>query len=146
MHADDDEHDTPVRTAFRDPAGLRARWTVQFMPFQRSASVPAANPTAVQAVTDVQDTLARWPDRLTRRLRVGRIAHLVPFQRSASVTPTPPGPAEVPTAMHRLADEQDTPASELVTDRAGSRVDRMAHLVPFQRSASASPALWPSVR
>src|SRR6202035_185214 len=97
-------HDTPLRMPKKAPLGLGVAWTVQLLPFQRSASgAPPEMPTVMHEVAEVHDTACRalelalglWRDSIARRL---------PFQRSASVFWRP-----VPTAMHAFAALHDTP-------------------------------------
>src|ERR1022692_2049380 len=58
------------------------------------------------------------------------MAHLRPFQRSASVSVFPEASASKPTAVHRLADEHEIPASGSVP-----LIGWLAHFLPFQRQA-----------
>ena len=68
--------------------GFGVRWTVQVPPFQRSAMVWfCVVPTVVQAVADVQETLAGSTEDSSPGGTGGtgrrRIVHRVPSQRSA---------------------------------------------------------------
>lgn len=122
-------------------------WIDHSVPFQRSTSDPVAPPlarycpTAVQADAELQETPANVASMAVAGIGVGRIVQAVPFQDSAS------GPADAchPTAIHREADEQDTPVSTLVFHfGSGTGTGWIAHLVPFHFSASGTPLLvWP---
>ena len=97
-------HDTPLRMAKKAPLGLGVAWTVQLLPFQRSASgAPPEMPTVMHEVAEVHDTACRALE-LALGLGLGSIAQRLPFQRSASVFWRP-----VPTAMHAFAALHDTP-------------------------------------
>ncbi len=71
---------------------------------------------------------------------MGSRRQLVPFHRSASGTRAPELVTESPTAVQAGGDVQATPASALTFAPAGLGVGWMAHLVPFHRSASVTPA------
>jgi hypothetical protein len=112
-------------------AGLRVRCSVHRLPFQRSASAPLnpANPTAMQAVGDMQDTPVNQPNRPVPE---AWIVQVVPFQRSDSVFR--PSPVD-PTAMQYVARGHDTADSSGLRP-AGLGVDCRFHCRPFHRSAS----------
>jgi hypothetical protein len=135
VHARADVHDTPDS---EPPSGVGS--VLHFRPFQCSASSPSGEkpvpPTAVQDLTEVHDTAVRLlePER-PAGLGTGWMAHLLPFQRSASGSREPPA-VNCPTAVHALADVQDTPASALAVPPAGSWVRCTDHFLPFQCSAS----------
>jgi hypothetical protein len=81
-------------------------WVLQVVPFQCSASVPAAEPpTAVQAEDDVHATPAR---KALAGLGVGWTRQLLPSHRTTSAVPDalPVGP---PTAVHAVGEVHDTP-------------------------------------
>ena len=69
---------------------------------------------------------------------VGWRDQVVPFQRSASVRELLPklSTAELPTAVHAVAEVQDTAAKALRGGDAGLGVGWRDHVLPFQRSAS----------
>jgi hypothetical protein len=130
MHADADAHATVFKKADCPPAGLGVGWMVQFVPSQRSASVPALEPPA--AVHDEADGHATLVRKLAPGdgLGVGWMVHRVPFHRSASV------PAlELPTAVHDETDVHATPDSPPPPCPALG-VGWMVHRVPSHRSAS----------
>ena len=83
-------------------------WVLQVVPFQCSASVPAAEPpTAVQAEDDVHAT----PNRTAPAgLGADWICQLLPFHRSTTTLPGVPG-GDAPTAVHADGDVHDTPIS-----------------------------------
>jgi hypothetical protein len=87
----------------------------------------------MQAEDDAHDTDNRLGD--CPGLGVDWMLHAVPFHCSASVPRF-----EDPTAMHAVEDVQDTPEKELDCAPDGFGVDCTAQEVPFQRSASATPA------
>jgi hypothetical protein len=104
----------PRQGGDRGPEGCGTRWMDHVLPFQYSASAdwapasPVLDPTAIHDPADGHDT----PASMVTAAPAGRgtrwMDHLVPFHRSAS------GPApELPTTVPALADQQDTPASEL---------------------------------
>jgi hypothetical protein len=74
---------------------------------------------------------------------VGSIAHLFPFQASASprlaCVPLPACSTESPTAVHAVADVQDTATRSLLRAPVGLGVGSIAHVFPFQASASVPP-------
>jgi hypothetical protein len=63
---------------------------------------------------------------------VGSTAHLLPFQASANVRVVLALLRYSPTAVHAVADVQDTPSRE----PSGFAKVSMAHVVPFQASAN----------
>jgi hypothetical protein len=77
------KQETPAKDPPR-PGGTD--WTLQTLPFQRSASGTAlpdpftSYPTAVHASAAVQDTAAKAVAEAPRSRAVGRIVHDVPFQ------------------------------------------------------------------
>ena len=138
MHVVADVQATPLRKPL-PWGGLGVAWIDQRVPFHRSASGPAPDlPTAVHADAEVHDTPFRSPP--WDKLGVDWIRHRVPFHRSATARDAPVVPTLAPTAMHADVDVQATPSRLLsaVPDRLG--VGRMRHVLPFHRSASATPA------
>src|SRR5664279_155130 len=124
--------------------GLGVVWTVQLVPFQRSASVTTVkpvldNPTAVQAVLDVHDTPPRLLPVVPVGLGVVWIDQLVPFQRAANVTLVPELLWSCPTAVQLVLDVHDTPLRLLEVAPVGLGVVWTDQLVPFHRSANATP-------
>ena len=114
---------------------------VQLVPFQRSASVntsvvPSKAPTAMQAVTAVQDT----PFRVSMNdpgLGVGKMVQLVPFHDSASVKfSSPVESVALPTPMQADGLTQDTGPKAASAAPAGLGLGCTCHLVPSQRSLS----------
>ncbi len=113
----------------------------QLVPFQRSASVPAAeDPTAVHADDDVQDTAFSTPSPWDG-LGVAWMCQREPFQRSATawVWEVPALEMLVPTAVHADGAAHDTPRRKLAAIPAGLGVGRTCHDVPFHRSARVTP-------
>ena len=87
-------HDTPESVVpLAGPGGMAAvGWVPQLLPFQLSANCPP--PTAAQLAVAVHDTWVRSP-------ALGSALQLLPFHCSATFEPT---------AMHAIADAQDTPS------------------------------------
>ena len=90
MQALAEVHDTPLRLAWREAAGLGVGRIDQDVPFHASARVwlllkPPEYPTAVQERADLQDTLARLVDVLCAGLGVRWIDHEPPCHTSARV-------------------------------------------------------------
>jgi len=113
---------------------------VQFVPFQRSASVsrwlpggPLRTPTAVHAFAALHDTPARTGVLPSEGFATCWRAHAVPSQRSASATWVPSLLTAKPTAVQALAEVHDTWSR---SPPFGLGVDWMVQVVPFQRSAS----------
>jgi hypothetical protein len=94
----------------------------------------------VHAVADVHDTPFSAP-RLAplRGLRVLWILQLVPFQASANVTSIVAGLAKLPTVVHAILDEHDTPLRVMLVAPAGSGVSSILQRSPLKRFASATP-------
>jgi hypothetical protein len=138
-----DVHDTPSRVGKDAPAGVGGLWRTHFVPFHASASgaesVPPGRydcPTAVQAVTEVQDTACNAVYVEPVGFGVRRILHLVPSQASATVLVTPVDESYAdPTAVQAVVDVHDTPFR--VPARGGVRW--ILHFVPSQASASVPP-------
>jgi hypothetical protein len=83
-----DVHDTPASRLYLWPAWFGVGWIVQLVPSQLSAkvrSLPALlyDPTAVQALAEVQDTPDSWLFNVG--FGVDWIAQLLPSQLSAKV-------------------------------------------------------------
>jgi hypothetical protein len=158
-----DKHATPSKSLAAYP-GLGLDWIAQVAPAVHcSATVsvlwmqgcwkqlqvwaywhchPVQDPTAVQPVAVVQDTLDKWLEAIVTPvgigLGVGWIDQAVPFRRSASVVFT-----VFPTAEHALAAVQDT--LERVPPPAGFAVGWITQVVPFRASASGPFWLvWPT--
>jgi hypothetical protein len=72
-------------------------------------------------------------------------AHLIPFHRSASVTSPKIAALLVafPTAVHAVAEMQEIPVRALAWAPVGLGVGWVAQAVPFQASASVTPAAAP---
>src|SRR6516165_1634993 len=121
-------HDTAPSSLPEAPAGFGVAWMVHVVPFQRSASVadtPEAaltkTPAAVQASGALHDTPCRTllaPAGAGTRLR----RHVEPFHASASGSVRPVLPVESPTAMHALAEGQDTANSPVAVAPPGAGV------------------------
>ena len=144
-HALAEVHDTPHR---RRAVGAGVGTTVQLVPSQRSVSaalvvwplleVAMIVPTATQAVVVVQDTPSSSGSRpSTIGVGVGSIVHWVPSQDSARV-PLPSRPLSLPTAVHAVADVQDTASRTLAVAFGGVGVGWTVQDEPFQRSANGS--------
>jgi hypothetical protein len=108
----------------------------QRCPFQCSASVSlpwlvAADPTAVHAMADGQDTAVSAMAFAPAGRRRCWSDQVRPSQRSARPWA---GVALPPTAVQAVAEEQDTPVSGGLVDLP--LIAWMCQLVPFQRSAS----------
>jgi len=87
-------------------------------------------PTARQAVTEVQDTAPRLMATAPAGWATCRRFHVVPFHESATV----------PTATQEVAETQDTPSSSLPAGLGAADTDQA---VPFQDSANAPVPLRP---
>src|SRR5690348_820478 len=144
-----DGHDTPFRMTAWPPAGAGVCWIDHEVPSHRSASgelldaLSSEDPTAMQALAEVHDTLLRKARAAPAGRGTGWMDHEVPFHRSASG----PWPPEVtppnPTPMQLLAEVQDTPARPLSPwPTAGGRID---HAVPFHTSASGTAGELPAI-
>ena len=115
----------------------------QVVPFHDSARVVTTTrpppfliryePTAVQAVAEVQETLPR-PLVAGPGLGLGTMVQVVPFQDSTRVFDAIPAPVSLPTAVQSLADTQET-SLRLLMD-LGLRLGTMDQVVPFQDSMS----------
>jgi hypothetical protein len=138
VHADGEVHDTVFRKADWPPAGVGVGWMLQWVPFHRSARVPAAElPTAVHADAEVHDTpFRKLPPA---GLGVGWMLQLVPFHRSATARTAPVVVVLAPTAVHADGPLQATPSRPLTAIPAGLGVGRMRHEVPFHCSARLTP-------
>src|SRR5579863_618795 len=92
----------------------------------------------MQALADRQDTPVSWDSFPSGRFGVGWIVHVRPFQRSTRVSDLEFVMLLSPTAVHEVADEQDTPTSSLpsIPPVGGFRVGWIVHFEPFQCSAS----------
>lgn len=107
-------------------------------------------PTAVQALADVQETLAR---ATLTRLGACWIDQVLPFQRSTSAeVPLPQqgsgGQDDDPTAMHAFVDVHDTLVKDVSAPLGAGwlgvgGVGWTDQLLPFQRSANVTS--WPAL-
>lgn len=116
-----------------------ASWTLQLVPFQRSASacpVLLVYPKASHTVADEQETLESLPDPASAGRGGSWTVQLVPFQLSASGTALPALLVNVPVAMHTVEDAQDTLASDEPLALVGAGGSCTLQLVPFQLSTS----------
>src|SRR5262249_53493377 len=109
-------HDTWFSPTELSPTGTGNRCIFQPRPLHTSASVneiPSRyEPTAMQKSAAGQDTPSRFgstdPAVSTAGSGVCCRCQVVPFHRSARVTVIPAGLRSCPTAVHALADEQET--------------------------------------
>jgi hypothetical protein len=114
-------------------------------PFQPSARVTGipelleALPTAWQLAAVTQATPSSAPGSPADGVRT--TLQRLPFHRSARNPPVSLGSEVPPTAMQDLVDVQATLNRPLAPAPARLGVDRMTHLVPFQRSASVTGVL-----
>src|SRR5580700_6560957 len=94
----------------------------------------------MHAVEDEHDT----PNRLLAADPVGLgtdwTVHSMPFQRSAKAKSMCELFWYSPTATHEVADVHDTRVSRLESAPVGLGGASTVHVVPFQRSASGTPA------
>jgi hypothetical protein len=137
MHAVADVHETPVRKLFGTPAGAGIVWTLQLVPFHRSAMTCAALllPTAVHADGEVQETAFKNDPGLPE-VGVGSMLQLVPSQCSVSVpSELPELSRAVPTATQAVGDVHETPFSAPAAAPPGFGVGTIRHAVPSQSSA-----------
>jgi hypothetical protein len=137
VHAVLEVHDT----ADGSSAGMLG-WTAHRVPSQCSATNPVSDPTAVHEEAEVQDTDAKEVAPPAVGLGAALRVQPVPFQRSTSGTSFwPPSPTPYtmsPTAVHALADVQDTESRVLFSPPTGA-VGTTVQVLPFQDSASAAP-------
>src|SRR5215468_3674740 len=122
MHALVAGHDTLIRKLWTAPAGLGVDWTVQVVPFQRSASVfseppLATSPTAVHTFAPLHDTPLRL---LFDALGVVPTVQNLPFQVSTTASKTLPLSSSPPTAAQKLVDGHDTVCRPLARAPAGT--------------------------
>jgi hypothetical protein len=137
MQADDEVQATADSVAKgAELAGLGVGWMRQRVPFHRSARVvpSALPPTAVQAESEVQDTLFSAPP--PAGLGVGWMRQLWPFHRSARVTVVRDLLVVVPTAIQAEPETQATPFRELDADPGGFGAAWVRHELPADRSTS----------
>jgi hypothetical protein len=152
MHALADVHDTAVRWLAMAAAGTGTFLIAHRTPFQRSdsgteeatVSLSAENPAAMHALAEAHETPLKELKTNPAGLRMRWLAHLRPFQRSATTSEASPSRLdERPTALQALAEAHDIPLREVKPSPAGSGMRWMAHLRPFQRSASGMAAMSP---
>ena len=124
----------------------------QVVPFHDSARVVTTTrpppfliryePTAVQAVAEVQETLPR-PLVAGPGLGLGTMVQVVPFQDSMSVLGWPVLVMYDPTAVQLLAETQETPLRSFVSWRwdAALGLGTTVQVVPFQDSTRVFDAI-----
>ena len=130
----DDVQDTADKELEVAPVGLAAGKTFQATPFHDSAKAfEAEDPTAIQAVAEVQET----PERKLSvdGFGVDWMLQVDPFQTSATVDRVPVLENADPTAMQAVAEVQEMLESELKVDPLGFGTDCMLQTVPSQDSA-----------
>jgi hypothetical protein len=121
VHALSDEHDTATNVVRSASAGAGAASTVQRIPSHRSASGAApepdetASPTAVQTAAEEHETPFSSVRIAACGAGVASSFHAVPFHRSTTAWTPPEASVDDPTAVHALADEHDTAASDVTT-------------------------------
>src|SRR5271155_297329 len=94
----------------------------------------------MQADAEVQDTPYRKLEGAPAGLGVRWMRQCLPFQCSASVTSVSPSLPALPTAVHEVADQHDTPNRVLPGSLAGLGVGWTLQLWPFQCSARVTSA------
>src|SRR5690349_20300994 len=130
------------------PAGAGTCWMDHDVPSHRSARgdvlsrLSRQDPTAVQAVAEVHDTLEKPPAAAPAGSGTGWMDHEAPSHRSASGPGSPEAMSPNPTAMQLLAEVHDMPSSPLLPRTAGGRMD---HEVPFHTSASGAAGGVPAI-
>src|SRR5580700_2089616 len=130
-------HDTPVRLSML-PFGAEATLTADHVVPSHASAIALcrelSSPTARQELAEAHDT----PLSVAPNVGVGSawIDHELPSHASARVCEVPMPCWELPTAVHALAEAQDTALKSLVVGPGA--VVRMPHAVPFQTSARAS--------
>jgi hypothetical protein len=139
-------HEIPTRVLnFVALVGLGVACTHHLLPFQCSASVNPAPllsrycPTAVQLVGAAHETSYRELAAAPAGLGVSWIDQVLPFQRSARVNAAPLLVWYSPTAVQLVGEVHDTCCSALLVAATGLGVCWMAHVLPFQYSASVTP-------
>lgn len=114
VHAVAEVHETALNEAPVLPEGTGTGWSVQLVPFQRSATGRIGNsenpapPTAVHAVCDVHDTPRRLPNRKPEGSGTVWTAQLVPFHACAVGCWSPSGLMKKPTSMHAVEEAHET--------------------------------------
>jgi hypothetical protein len=112
MHQTSETHETLSRLVAFEPLGLGTLCTVQLLPSHVSANESYAapvssNPTAVQNVSDVQETPPN--PRVPGGVGAFRMIQEPPSHSSARVLEkSSPGEEIVPTAMHHVCEVHDT--------------------------------------
>jgi hypothetical protein len=159
MHTVADVHATPFRPMLNGlpeyAAGLGVLWIAQLDPFQRSASIAESwfslasvkkyDPIAVHAVAVVHTTPVSGAPCAPAGLGVLWIDQVLPSQRSAKDAEEG---RPAPTAVHAVVEVHDTLRSPVTSRPPGPRTTGLGvlwivQLVPFQTSASVSPAPVP---
>jgi hypothetical protein len=100
-----DGQDTPLSVVAVAPLRLAIGWSVQALPFHRSAKGDPRPPTVVHADAELHDTAASGPPAAG-----GIRDHERPFHRSAN-GPILPAVTSVPTATQARAEVHDTPGA-----------------------------------
>jgi hypothetical protein len=148
VHAVADEHDTPDSCAV---PGMG--WMVQAVPFHCSASGTAdvtsslvvENPTAVHTPAEAQDTPFRVLNANAAGPAIACGCQLLPSQCSATGSQKSSSTlAECPTALQARAKAHDTELTNVKSDPTVG-MGCSCHVRPFQRSASGTASLSPSI-
>src|SRR5580704_643281 len=108
-------HDTPVRLSMLPFGAWATLTTDHVVPSHASAIAlcrPLSSPTARQELAEVQDTPLSVPPNVG--VGIAWIDHEPPFHASARVCEAPARCWEPPTAVHALAETQDTAVKSLV--------------------------------
>jgi hypothetical protein len=132
MHAVPEEQDTALRNSPSELSWVIRPCSDQCEPFHPSAPTDllSTEPTAVQFLFDVHETLVRPEIRSVRRVFARRwIDHRFPFQRSAS------GPERSsPTAVHATGEVQEIAFSSLFDGAGAGWID---HVCPSHLATKA---------
>jgi len=130
VHTLAEMHDTPLkRASVSVPVGFGVAWIDHAVPFHTSASVSGDglalldSPTAVHAVALTHDTPRSTVSVAPAGFGVDRTVQVEPFHSSASEWVVLLAEVELPTALQRVGDVQETPMSAPVAAPAGSGVD-----------------------
>lgn len=137
-----DKHDTPDNELSIAPAGAGGSFADHEAPVSFSAKgthlleLLKNCPTALHIVDDAHETPSREPLVAPAGLGSSCADHAVPFQVSASGTVPLASLQESPTAVHRLAETQETPFNFPSKAPFGSTASCADQEVPFHLVAN----------
>ena len=136
LQSEGEEHDTPFSVVPNALEGFGVFWIDHALPFHCSASVPFSDPpVAMHSLRAEQDTPPSDANPTPFGFGVVWICQVFPFQPSAMVCTTPEGKCVSPTVVQALDEKHDTAPRKVATDLFGFGVERMRHVLPFQRTS-----------